>query len=237
MKYIIDSDSHAKLSDEAKGEYTEKDDKFVLTLEGHEETFVPKVKRDIEIEHRKTAEKNLSDAQARETKLIADLEKAGGSKTEIEAIRKQHVVEVDRIKAEYAEKEKVTKAEVHKSMIREESNKFSGEKFTVPSAISRLYQDRLTVEEVDGVPVIRVLEADGKPSVKSLGDLQKEFLENKEFAIIVKATEANGGGANRGKRDGGAGSKRTISKDELAGMSQEERTQAFVKDGARMSEE
>ena len=237
MKYIIDSETHAKLSDEAKKEYTEKDGKFVLILEGHEEAFVPKEKRDIEAEHRKTAEKNLADAQARETKLIADLEKAGGSKTEIEAIRKQHLVEVDKIKAEYAEKHKVTRGESHKAMIREESNKFSAEKFTVPSAISRLYQDRLTVEEVDGVAVIRVLEADGKPSVKSLGDLQKEFLENKEFAPIVKATDANGGGANRSNRDGGAGSKRIISKDELDSMSQEERQQAFVKDGARMSEE
>jgi len=237
MKYIIDSETHAKLSDEAKGEYIEQDGKFVLKLEGHEETFVPKAKRDIEVEHRKTAEKNLADTTARETKLIADLAAAGGSKVEMENIRKQHTVEVDRIKAEYAEKEKVTKGQAHKALISEEANKFAGEKFTTPSLMARAYGDRLTVEEVEGVPVIRVLTPDGKASVQSLGDLQKEFLENKEFAPIIKATEANGGGAKGGKGNGGAGTKRQITKAELEAMSQEERHQAFNKDGATMAEE
>lgn len=236
MKYKITSEEHAKLSDDAKAEYTEKDGAFFLNLEGHEEHLVPKAKRDLEVEHRKNAEKSLKEAQDREAKLLKDLEAAGDSKTKVEEIRKQHETEVARIKEEFAEKEKKAKAESHKAMIREEATRFAGDKFTVPSAISRLYQDRLTVEEVDGNPVIRVLEADGKPSVKSLADLQKEFLENEEFAPIVKASQGSGGGANPSK-GGGANPKRTITKAELAKMSQEERHQAFVVDKATMAEE
>lgn len=237
MKYIIDSETHAKLSDETKAEYEEKDGKFVLKLEGHEESFVPKAKRDIEVEHRKNAEKALKEATDREAKLVKDLEAAGGSKTEIENIRKQHQTEVEKIKAEYAEKEQAAKAESHKALIREEATRFASERFTVPSAISRLYQDRLNVEEVDGQAVIRVLEADGKPSVKSLAELQKEFLENKEFSPIVKASQGSGGGAHGSNKGGGANQKRTISKAELETMSQEERHQAFVVDGARVAED
>ncbi len=235
MKYQIAATEHAKLPDSLKSEYEEKDGNFVLKLEGHEEVLIPKAKKDLAEQHRKEAEKRLSEAEAREAKLVADLAKAGDSKKEIEAIRAQHQVEVEKVKASYAEKEKAAKADAAKAMIAAEAQKFASEKFTVPSAIARLYQDRLAVEEVDGVAVIRVREADGKPSVKSLADLQQEFLANKEFAPIVKASAGSGGGAGPSHKGGGAGPK-TITKAEMEAMSDAERHQAFVKDGVKVAD-
>jgi hypothetical protein len=238
MKYTIAAADYAKLAEPVKAEYKEGEGgSYVLNLEGHEDHFVPKGKKDEAEKHRKRAEDKVAELEAREAKLIKDLEAAAGNKTEVEAIRKQHQAEVEKIKNEYAEKEKAAKAETHKAMIAAEATRFAGEKFTVPSAIARLYQDRLAVEEVDGVPVIRVREPDGKPSVKSLADLQTEFLANKEFAPIVKASSGSGGGAARSDSKGGGAAQRIIPKGEFEAMSQEERHQALVVEKARVSDQ
>lgn len=235
MKYTIAAADYAKLTDPVKAEYKEGEGgSYVLNLEGHEDHFVPKGKKDEAEKHRKNAEAKVAELEAREAKLIKDLEAAAGNKTEVEAIRKQHQAEVEKIKGEYAAKEKTAQDEADKAMISAEASKFAGEKFTVPSAISRLYQDRLSVERVDGVPVIRVKTPDGKASVQSLGDLQKEFLENKEFAPIVKASAGSGGGAapNQGK---GGGAAKTATRTQFDAMSDPERT-AFSKEGGQLTE-
>ena len=136
---------------------------------------------------------------------------------------------------EYAEREKAAKAEAGRQMIAAEATRFATEKFTVPTAIARLYQDRLTVEDVDGVSVLRVREADGKPSVKSLADLQQEFLANKEFSPIVKASAGSGGGASPSNKGGGAGPK-TATRSQFESMTDGERL-AFSKDGGQLTEE
>lgn len=236
MKYTIDKDAFDGLSEPLQGEYEEKDGAYVLKLEGHEDAFVPKHKKDEAEKHRKEAEQRATELSKQQEKLMADLEAAKGTK-EIEQVRESHRKEVERIKAEYAQKEEAAQQEIHKSMIREEAQKFASEKFTVPSAISRLYQDRLTVERVGDKPVIRVLEADGSPSVKSLDDLRKEFLENKEFSPIIKASGGSGGGASPSHGANGGAGQKTISKADFEAMSNEERHKAFVQDGLRVAEE
>jgi len=66
-------------------------------------------------------------------------------------------------------------------------------------------KSRLTTEIHEGKPVLRVLDADGKPSALSIDDLRKEFENNKAFAPLLIGSHASGGGAvNNGKEGGGA---------------------------------
>lgn len=190
MKYQIDKAEFEKLGDDLKKEYTEKGGVYVLTLEGHENVFVLKKKWEISEQHKHDAEEKLQKAETREAELLEKIEKADGKK-EIEAIRQQHQQEVEKIRNDFAEEQKKIKAREHQAMIESEASKFAGEKFTIPSLVSKAYAERLTVEEVDGQPVIRVREADGKPSIKSVGDLQKEFLDNKEYSPIIKASKGS----------------------------------------------
>ena len=66
----------------------------------------------------------------------------------------------------------------------------------------------MVVEEVNGVPVVRVQNADGTPSTAALANLQKEFLDNKEFSSIIKAKAGSGGGAIPGQ--GGGATTKTL---------------------------
>lgn len=62
---------------------------------------------------------------------------------------------------------------------------------------------RLTVEVKDGIPVVRVIDKDGKPSALSIDDLKKEIEGNPAFAPLIIGSKANGSGGVGGK--GGAG--------------------------------
>ena len=209
MKLIITPEDHAKLHEDIQGEYTLKDGKYMLSLEGHEDHFVPKAKHHMAETHRREAEKKLTDAEAREADLLQKLENADGKK-EIEEIRANAAKDVERVKAEYAEKEAAQKAEVNKSLIAAEASKFANDKFVTPSLIQDVYSKRLTVEEVDGKSVIRVLEADGTASAKSIDDLQKEFLANEEYAPIIKAAQSSGGSATKDQHSGGSSAPKKV---------------------------
>lgn len=209
MKYILTPEEHEALDDSIKGEYTEQDGAFVLTLEGHEEALVPASKKAIAEQHRKLAETKLKEAETREADLmkqIQNLEKSGGKdmQAKLEELRSSHEKAIADLEQKYAEEAKTAKAMQHKQLISGEADKFAREHFTTPSLIAKAMAERMTVEEVEGEPVIRVLEADGKASVKSFSELQKEFLANPEFKGIVKASQGGGGGA-KPKPDGSKG--------------------------------
>lgn len=193
-------------------EYEEKEGSFTLRLEGHEDVLIPVEKKNLAEQHRREAEKNLADAQKREKDLLEKLEKADNSK-EIEKIRQQHQADLDKIKTEFEEKDKANRAKAHQAMIQEEATKFVSKHFTAAtSAVERLYAARLTVEDVDGQSVLRVLNDDGTRSVHSIDQLQKEILANEDFKPIIKASEASGGGASQGVKGtpGGAGSGKEV---------------------------
>jgi rRNA maturation endonuclease Nob1 len=79
---------------------------------------------------------------------------------------------------------------------------------------------RLKAETEGDIAITRVLDVDGKPSAMSIDDLQKEFVANKDFGAIIKASNATGGGAasNPGGGNGGGASGKKLSE-----MSEKER--------------
>jgi hypothetical protein len=209
MKFIITTEEHTALSDDLKSQYKEQDGALVLNLEGHEEHFVPKAKKDLAEGHRREAEKNLAAAETREAELLVKLDGASGKK-EIEEIRANAAADIEKIKGEFAERDAAVKAESNKNLIAVEAGKFAGDKFTVPSLIQDKYASRLQVEEIDGKQVIRVLEADGTASAKSIADLQKEILDNPEYATIIKGTQSSGGSADNNQNSGGSSAPKAV---------------------------
>ena len=57
---------------------------------------------------------------------------------------------------------------------------------------------RLHVElDANDEPVVRVLDASGKPSPLSISDFKAELLKSDDFRVILPQTEASGGGHAR----------------------------------------
>lgn len=57
---------------------------------------------------------------------------------------------------------------------------------------------RLMVEDQDGKPVTRVVDANGKPSALTIKELAEEFKNNKSFAPLIVGTKATGAGPHEG---------------------------------------
>jgi glutaredoxin len=235
MKFTLTEEEHGKLPEAMQGEYEKSESgAFVLKLEGHEEHLVPKAKKDLAEQHRKAAEAKIAEIEKAQAKLLEDLEKAKGSEKKIEEIRANAQAEIEKAREESkAELEKIKK-ENHSAMIRETASKFASEHSTVPTLFADAFAKRLTVEEVEGTPVIRVLGEDGKASALSLDQLQKDFLAKEEFKPIIKASNASGGGANPGQGGKPGSAQKTITKDQLDSMSQDERHSFFVRDGGKV---
>ena len=206
MKYKITEDEFKTLTESMQKEYHLSGGVALLKIEGDDAPTAEKIatlekKRDIEIEHRKNAEAKVREADDRATQLQKDLEGAGGNKDAIEKLKKEHSESIEKMRLEReAETKQITETR-NASMVKEAAQEFASKHFVeapygstfVASEISK----RMSVEEVGGVPVVRVVNADGTPSTASLGDLQKEFLDNKDFSPIIKANVGSGGGASQ----------------------------------------
>ncbi len=70
------------------------------------------------------------------------------------------------------------------------------------SVLERIIKDRLSVEMSENKPLVRVLDAAGKPSALSLDDLKAELSADKALAPIIAGSKGSGGGA--ANQSGGA---------------------------------
>ena len=201
------------LPDDVKKEYTEKDGKFYLDIEGLDEhPGVGALKR--AKDHEKTLRQK---AEEKVTSLEGDLIKKD---EEIEGLRTGAIpkADVDALRTSYEEKLKKQQTEaeakysslntlVEKHMLDGEALRLATDISTVPALLVPHIRSRLKLEEVNGELSISVLDATGKPSAASLDDLRKELLSNKNFAAILIGSKASGGGANGGSGGGGASKK------------------------------
>lgn len=143
-------------------------------------------------------EKDEIERQARE----AEAEKARKNK-DVEALEASW--KADKEAAILAERKNTEKREQQLRVLLEENEavKIAAEISTSPKLILPHIRERLRAELDGEKPITRVLDAEGKPSSKTLDDLRQEFVDNKEFASIIKGSNASGGGANG---NGGSGS-------------------------------
>lgn len=200
MRYKLNKEEFEALSEDMQKEYKLEGDIATLTLEGDDlptqESFEKsESKRKLEAKFRKEAETKLQDAENRAAKLQDDLKNAGGDTDAIKRIQQEHAKEIEGLRKERALEIDKAKADRNSALVREESEKFANQHFITPDLITDKVAKRLSVEEVDGHPVVRVLTADGKPSTAAIGDLHKEFLDNESYKPIIKANVGSGGSA------------------------------------------
>lgn len=93
-------------------------------------------------------------------------------------------------------------------LVKAEARKLAAEISTVPDLLAPAIEARLSADLTGDLPITRVLDAAGKPSASSIDELRKEFVANPNYAAIIKANDASGGGAGGGSGGGGAPGKK-----------------------------
>lgn len=186
----------------------QQDGSFILQVEGADDFSKLKAAKEHEKEMRKEAEEQQR--QLRE-QYIAEKKKNEQIKLDQEKAKG----DVDAVDASWKKKFEEREAELQKQNSDLLNNIKSSKKDSAALNLATELTDgkannlilphitsRLDVEIVEGVPVVKVLDKDGKPSANNLEDLKKEFFTNEEFSAIVVSSKAGGGGATGGASGG-----------------------------------
>lgn len=212
LKKILDQAAYDALSDDMKKEYKKGEDgKYHLDLEDDDAAELKRAK-DHEKQRRQEAEEKLRKKEeaeaAAEEKARKEREKAAKAEGDLEALeaswKEKHEKDVAEAKAEGQSATKALKNIFIDKVARDMAEAIS----TVPDLLVDKIKARLDLEIHEGEPITRVLSVDGKPSALSLDDLRKEFVDNKSYSAIIKASDAQGGGAGEGGEGGGASGKK-----------------------------
>lgn len=208
LKRKITKVEYDALPDVLKTEYKAEGDAFILEVD--DPAFAAlKAEKEDERKKREKAEadlKAINDAKVEaDRKAAEDAARAAGDVTALEASWKKK--RDDDVAAEAA-KTAATTAALRALLVDTQAQKMADEISTVPALMIDKIKSRMTVEVVDGVPLLRVLSTDGKPSALSVADLQKEFLDNPDYKAIIKGSRSSGGGAGGSGEGGGAGHKK-----------------------------
>ncbi len=177
MRFKISKAQYDKLSPEFQGEYIagDKDGEFVLDvsdLPAGED--VGPVKRALESERNahKATKTALGEANAK-IEAFPD----------VEALKTTHAAEVKKYK-DFTEN----------SLVEGEALKLASKISTAPAVLLPHIKSRLIADVSGDKPVTKVLGADGKPTDLTIDKLGEEFVANKDFATIIKASNGSGGG-------------------------------------------
>lgn len=230
LKKRITKEQFEELEEVKQGFYVEKDGAYVLQVEDEEDDDKDtaaelerlRLKRKLEEEHRKNAEKErdllkkqLKDLQDEHGKKAEDDHRKAG---DIEALDKSWKEKLSRREQELQTEVDKYKGAVRTLLVDSAAKDIATRNSTAPDLLAPVVAGRLTVEYDDnGQASVRVLDSDGKPSALSLEDLEKEIVGDKRYASVIIAGKGSGGGSRGGQGGGGAQTKKfsEMSEEEL----------------------
>lgn len=221
LKRKIDEKTWEKLGDDMKPLYKKKGDDYVLDVEGDNdggEGSAEELRRALDrvredLKEVKKENKTLKD-QLEEGSTL-DAKKRG----DIETLEKSWKDKLTAKETELTEKLSAKDKFIRDSML-DSAAKDVAAIAKSPTLLMPHVKSRLDVDLSGDVPVVRVLDANGKPSAASLEDLKKEFVANKDFSDIIVASKASGGAAkNNGEsKTSGLGTPQTDATKPLAAL-------------------
>lgn len=192
------------LPEEVAKLYVKDGDTFVLSIEGEEDNGALKRALEREREAAKQAKAELKELSTRLENLEGDAAKAKAKAGDVTALeesyRKKLADTEQRFKAEIEQRDGF----IRQTLVDNVASGIAREISNAPDLLVPHLLRRLTVDIVDGKPVTRVLDAQGKPSASTPEELAKEFVANPTFGPVIIASKAAGGSAKGGGQGGGA---------------------------------
>lgn len=203
------------LSADVAKEYKKEGDEYVLDTDVKFED-VTGLKNALaqEKQHRKQATEKVTTLEQEK----ATLEARAGSAGDLEKSWQKKLTDKE---AEFKTQLTNRDAQLRAVLVDNTALQLAQEISTSPDLILPHIKARLTMEEVDGKMLTRVLDGEGKMSAASVGELKNEIVADKRFASIITASKASGGGAQGAKSGSSAGGKK------YADMSEAERSTLY----------
>lgn len=207
LKRKITKDEFDALNESFKAEYKKASDGwdgYYLDVDGDDDNSALKRAKDREAQLRKDAEKKASELQERLDSLEGDDARKKG---DIATLEKSWQSKIDAQKTEYETKLSKLNSHVTKSLVDSVAATIASKISNAPALILPHIKARLTADFEGDEPKTRILDKEGRPSALTVQELEKEFVENKDFSAIIIASKASGGAgkSSQQKSFGGAG--------------------------------
>jgi hypothetical protein len=205
LKLKLDKAAHATLPADLQKEYKANgDDEFVLETDVKFEDVAPlKNALKEEKKHRKEATEKVTALEESVATLTEEKEKLEARGQKPSDLEKSWQVKVDKIKADADKRTGELTTQLRTLLVDNVATTMAGEISISPQLMLPHLKNRLAIEETDGKFITRVLDSEGKASALSVNELKAEILADKQFAPIIKASNASGGGASGGSPPAG----------------------------------
>lgn len=207
LKFTLAKAAYDKLSDDLKSEYTEKDGKYVLEIDG-----LPEPEDSGALSRAKAREKIRADeAEAEAERLQGELDNVrknqGKGEKDVEKLTKNHAKEIAELTAAHDATVNGLKEFINTEVVGSKADAVANKISTSPKLMRDHVAKRITVDYSGDKPAIQYLGDDGKPDSKlDLDKLGENLVANKDFSAIIIATKAKGSGAAPGTIPGSVGS-------------------------------
>lgn len=197
LKKKLTAAEFADLSDDLKAEYKKAGKGYVLDLEddGGDGDDAAELRRANERlkQEKKDAQKLARETQAKLDELDGnDARKSG----DIDKIEKGWQTKLDTATAE-GEAKLAKMRDAFLKTLDVQALDIATAISNSPKLLAKHIRERLSVNFEGDEPEVVILDAKGKPSKLSVDDLKKEVSADKDFASIIIASKASGGGAPR----------------------------------------
>jgi hypothetical protein len=201
LKLKITKAEYEKLSDAKKEEYLiEADGSYKLDLEGEEDNGPLKRALERERESAKTSKTRLAEIEA---ELDAMRTESATKNKDVDTLNKQFEKKLGETTAQYNERLAKRDSFIQATLIDSVASKVASKISLAPALLLPHLKARMQVNFDGDEPTTVILGTDGKPSKMTIDELQAEFVANRDFSAIIKASNASGG-ASSGKSGGGA---------------------------------
>lgn len=220
LKLIVDDIN--TVPEALRGEYTEKDGKWHLGVDGLEDTTGLKKKVDELLAEKKAAAEKTKAAEADALKAKEEAaRKSGDLKTLEETLTAKYAGQLDELQKQVKERDSLILGGKKDALVAELSGMFVS-----PAAAKLMLNNLVQVEYGEGGAIVqKFVGLDGKPVTTDPKEFAKHLQGEKELASYIKASSASGGGANGGG-NGGGGAK-TMKRGEFEQLSPSEKMEAM----------
>lgn len=183
----LTKEQYDALPDGLKAQYKADGDGYSPTFKTAEEfdTELAGLKSQVEsLIGEKREAKSKAEKEAAERQRIAD--EAAAKNGDVEALRASYDGKLASLQKAFDDYKAGSTKQISDLTVGAAADSLASKLFGKNASIAgHVVRSRLTMEEVDGKPVVRVLDKDGKPSAATIEDLQKEISGNKDYSSVL----------------------------------------------------
>ena len=196
LQYGMTTEEYTAADDTVKTLYVEKDGAYQLDVTGlqQEDTGALKRAKDHEVTLRKQAQLELKELK---TKAGIDADDALKKAGDVDALEKSWNQKFTDAQTDFDTRISAKDTFIKTSLIDNVAMQIAADISTSPAVMLPHIKARLSADLAGESPATKVLDVSGQASALTVSELSAEFVANKDFAGIIKAGNASGGGQNR----------------------------------------